>query len=309
METSDDGGNEDAGPPKRIVLGDGETVTPTYQQDAAREWFLGTVMAVAPRVHQDLLNVENLRLAVDAYSELPKNPDTRHPAALANLEATVHAWQARHCLEESWIHDAAIATLQRAVRPLLDGSADSLTVEQIVPSEVRLYPVTPDDSGPWTDKIIQREAEKPESFDFAPVHLWTEIPVFLDDLYLDPQHMADGVSEDDERLGTFDPRTESLESATSRLLGALRPRVRQALESILADDRELNGAVTPARLGSWQPFVWLVRYQVRKESRGAIATAVGKDKAQISKAIARTAQLVGITLRTHQPGRPKKVAL
>lgn len=297
-----------AGEFKRVVFGDGETVSSAYQQGVAREWFLGAVTAVAPHVQQDLLGIANLRLAIDAYTQWSSDDDMSQSTGLANLKAAVHAWQARYCLKEPWIHDAAIAALQRAVRPLLDGSANGLTIEHIVPSEVGLYPATPDDSGPWADKLVHTGTEKSGSFDVGPIHLWTEIPVFLDSLYLDPQHMANGESEDDGLLGTFDPRTDSLTSATSRLLEALRPRVRQALESVVADDRQFNGALTPATLGSPDSFVWLVRYQVHKESRGAIARAVRKDKAQISRSIAETAQLVGLTLREHKGARPKKVA-
>ena len=85
-------------------------------------------------------------------------------------------------------------------------------------------------------------------------------------------------------------------------MDALLKRVQRALEAIVTEDGERNGTVTPAAFGSVEPFVWLVRYQILDQSRGDIAKASGRDKAQVSRTIKRTAGLVGISLRTETPG-------
>ena len=287
---------------EEIVLGDGVNVPPSHQQHIARVWFLAALMATAPHVHEELLNVENLRLAVDACRAPAGSSGSGHPLAADQLAAVVREWQVRHHLEDAWILDAAISTLYRAVRPIITGHDESFTVEKIVPARVWLYPATSEDTGPWTDKLAQTGTAASGPLDFGPIPLWTELPVFLDDLYLRAEHNAD--AEGDGLLGTFDPRTETVDAVTKKLLGELETRVRRVLTAIVAEDREKNGARKPESFRSHTPFVWLVRVQVLQEAYEQIAYDANKKQSAVEKAVRKTRKQVGLS---KSPARgPKK---
>jgi len=291
---------------KEIVLGDGVNVTLGYQQHIARVWFLSALMATAPHVHEELLNVANLRRAVDACRAPAGSSGSGHPVVAEQLAAAVREWQSRHHLEDAWILDAAISTLHRAVHPIITRHDESFTVEKIVPARVWLYPASPEDTGPWTDKLAQTGKATSGPFDFEPIHVWTELPVFLDTLYLRSQHDADAEGEDEGLLGTFDPRTEQVDAATTKLLKALRPRVRRVLEAMVAEDREKNRALKPEAFRSPTPFLWLVRHRVLGETFEEIACKDDVDESTVQKAVRRARNQVGLSLRPPRARKKRK---
>lgn len=289
----------------QIVIGEGATVAPDYKQFIARAWFLRALKETAPHVHEDLLQVRNLELAVAAFSDWPNGHRTGPPAAVKLLERAIQEWQAQHRLNEQWIMDAAEWTLGYAVAPIVDMLDEGLRVEDLIRREVPLFPGRTGEIGPWVDKIVPRRSTNSTVLTFTPEHMELNVPVYIDQLNNRPQ-FEDGDVENDGPFETFDPRTEDVDAATDRLLETLRPRVRRILESIVAEDRDLNGAQLPVTYRSTAPFEWLVRYQVLGESRNAIAKSIDVDRSHVGREIQRVADLIGLIPRKESGGRPRK---
>lgn len=139
-------------------------------------------------------------------------------------------------------------------------------------------------------------------------------PLVLDSSEVDASTHSDDDGEpilaallaDGDDLGSFDPRRETVNDATDRLLPELETRLRRVLQSIADDDETLNDAMKPVSLKSANAYEWLVRYQVLGRSRNQIAEEDGVDRPNVSRAVSNTAQLIGLTLREQQGGRPPK---
>lgn len=280
---------------EQIVLGDGVNVTLSYQTDLARLYFLGALMAIAPHVHAELLNIKNLQLAVDAYRTPDSGYEVASLAAADKIAAAVRDWQGRYHLSDQWIHDAAISTLYRAVVPIINGLDETYTIESIVPTEILLYLDILSDTAPWADELAQISKAMPGASDYAPLNLSTELPVFFDDLNLSVLQDANATTDDFGVLGTFDPRTEQIEAATEKLLNVLRPRVRQVLKDLAAEDREKYRTRKPKVYRSIRPFVWLVRVQVLQETYKQIAYDANKKQSAVEKAVREAREHVGLS--------------
>lgn len=217
------------------------------------------------------------------------------------LSRHVAKWQARWNLPDAWIADACYMTLMVFQSYADEGWwFEGPLVLDFESMRARIH-----DGKQQPAELSRADWAAADS---TPDHLAIDIPVYLDHLKYLPQEFEDGGLEDDGEISTFDPRTEDIDHATERLLASLRPRVRARLESIVAGDLKLNGAVSPIRLRSFAAFEWLVRYQVLGESRNAIAKAVGKDRAHVTREVNRAAEMIGLTLRKETGGRPRAMA-
>lgn len=119
-----------------------------------------------------------------------------------------------------------------------------------------------------------------------PVHLLSDNPARLDGLI------------------SFNPRTETVDAAMKRLMPDLECRLREHLTAIAADDRARNDARMPKVYRTTTAFEWVVRYQVRGESRNEIACADRCDRGHVSKSVNETADAIGLALRQQTGGRP-----
>lgn len=122
-----------------------------------------------------------------------------------------------------------------------------------------------------------------------PAHPLTDIPAHLDG-----------------DISTFNPRTETVDDAVKRLLPVLESQLRQRLNAVAKDDRTLNDALKVVRFRTTTAYEWLVRYQVRRESRAAIARADDVDRGHVTRTVNQTAAQVGLTLRESPGGRPQR---
>ena len=319
-------------------IGTGTTVPVEYVQSQSRAWFFGALYRLAPHVSQDLLRSETFELLgrhdaiVDQWQAAVKIawPDfgdqikhaTTHPlyestvVAAEPLNRAIVAWQQSYHLTGEWLFAAAQETI-RAARDAFGYPEPLRELTDHLPNGLPLMLDNVDRvAHPHIDKELYAFAHKPLNspgwLHWTPTHKEIQLPVYLDSLKHPPQVFDDGEWEDDGWFGTFDPRTESIEAATKRLLETLRPRVRRALEAIAAEDRELNGALASVQFRTPVVFEWLVRFQVLGHSRGDIARelaaarrqrdpkwAGGEDhyKSNVGKRIREAAELVGLTLR------------
>jgi len=114
------------------------------------------------------------------------------------------------------------------------------------------------------------------------------------------------LSEDDAVLGTFDPRTETVNSAAKRMLPEIERRLRSILQTIMNEDRELNDVGRPVKYHTSKSFERLVRFQVLRESKADIAKKDGLTERQVHRDLADKAQLLGLALRPQRRGRPPR---
>lgn len=296
-----------------LRLGTGETVPGTFIQAQARGVFAMELYRLAPQSTEHLLSEEARAIYTsfveawrDQYDTTARGKPLRYKPypvvvdTLDKLEAHIHDWQHRYQLSDEWIAKAAMRTFKNAREmPSFNGkkySGPLFVFDKSVTAHDGKN--TAWDGHPVFPEIFRRG--------FTPVHHLREIPVSLDMLKRPDIKYAHGVSEDDGNFGTFDPRTETVAAAAKRLMPVLENRLRRALEGIAKDDRILNGAQLPVTFRKTTGFEWLVRYQVLGESRNHIAAADGVDRAQVSRQVQRTADLVGLTLRESPGGSPLK---
>lgn len=278
----------------------------------------------AVREAKDLLEVgpiktplrESMERAIQSIDKWMHTPEAEALKTAAGfLSQHVNAWQERWSLEDDWIADAAYMTLM----VFQAYAAAGYWFEGPLVLDVKsLYTSTHDGKElkvSYDDRALDvkdQEVAAKTLFRFTPNHKLIEVPIHLDHLKHPPRVVDDGECEDDGWFGTFDPRTESIEAATTRLLESIRPRLHRALEAIAAEDRELNGALAPVQFRSPVAFEWLVQFQVLGQSRGDIARELagarrrgdpnwtgGEDhyKSNVGKRIREAAELVGLTLR------------
>ena len=204
-------------------------------------------------------------------------------AALAAKWEVVEKWQRDFQLCDHWLAELAWDTMRTAREmrevglefkgPLGMGSLDS-----------------------WTQPDYEEAASasgREVVFEWgSPVY-----PVFVDDLKLSP---------DEAGFDMYDPDAEDVDSATARLLKALRPRVHRALQQIVAEHRQITDALPPVKKESSKSFQWLVRYQVLKENMPVIAEAEGMATGNISKEIHAVKDLIRLTLRKRGKSGPRR---
>jgi len=114
------------------------------------------------------------------------------------------------------------------------------------------------------------------------------------------------LSEDDAVLGTFDPRTETVNSAAKRMLPEIERWLRSNLQTIMNQDRELNNVGRPVKYHTSKSVERLVRFQVLRESTADIAENDTLTERQVYRDLADKAQLLGLALRPQRRGRPPR---
>lgn len=262
---------------RSLTFGRGATVTASYMRRQARAAFLGALSREAPDITNDLITLELDRLSQCAFRirlrwldeinadisdaaawQAAKETQQYHDLMRANQAVAdyIGNWQNRHSLTEDWIWEAAYATARLAMDA---GPRYGIPIPSPVPlilGDSDVY------ESPHIDKYSYEFDRAPRTFVFTPMHKIIDVPVYLDDLKYPPRQFEGIEQDDDGWLDTFDPRTEDVDAATDRLLETLRPRVRHALASIVAQDRELNGTQLPVTYRSPAAFEWLVQFQV-----------------------------------------------
>ena len=104
----------------------------------------------------------------------------------------------------------------------------------------------------------------------------------------------------------WNPQREERGKAADRIQGELQAAVRGELDRISERARSV-GAPRP-KVTELAHFVWLARYQFRRESYPTIADAAGRQRQSVTPAVQAAAELVGMPLRRpNPPGRPRKV--
>jgi hypothetical protein len=104
----------------------------------------------------------------------------------------------------------------------------------------------------------------------------------------------------------WNPQRESRATASARILGEMRRSILRELDRIEAETRTCAVAV-PVRRAGVEHFVWLARYQLRRESISEIARSVCRSRQSVSDAIDSAARLIGLPLRAPDPpGRPAR---
>lgn len=203
-------------------------------------------------------------------------------AALEAKWGVIEAWQREFELHDDWLARLAWTTMQTAWEM----------------QEVGLEYRGPLGLGTFSWAVPNRAADASKGgrevvFEGShPVY-----PVFVDDLKLSP---------DEAGFDMYDPDAEDVDSATARLLKALRPRVRRALQQIVAEHRQITDALPPVKKESSKAFQWLVRYQVLKENMPVIAEAEGMATGNISKEIHAVKDLIRLTLRKRGKSGPRR---
>lgn len=310
-------------------FGQGETVPITHVRMRARMLFLQTLYRLRPESTRALVTPDALELIRTQHVALSKwgshilelheqgrlsaiDDHIDHKPARTEFNALadhILEWESEHGIHESsddfWLMRAAHFTLVAAYRYLeYSGQLYNgpLVVRDAIRATVHEGKQDRHDSASQIRDMTERGV-----FTWTPPHKLIDVPIYLDDLKNPPYEHEDGYEEEDEgALGTFDPRTETVKKAEMRLLEALRPRLRRALESIVAEDREENGAVKPVAFRQLTAFEWLVQYQVLGESRAGIARKLaqerGKDdpafyRSHVGREIRRIAELIGLNLR------------
>lgn len=287
--------------PPRLHIGRGATVSLAEAEARSRMIFLKALYGLVPEttallICSDSMKVE--RAFQSAYDEalaaaasdptlatLPNSLDllasisTTLMAAIAAKSGVVEDWQGRFQLSDEWLANMAWRTMGTALK------MQELGLKYRGPLNLGTLSWTELDNADHTTASARVVVECN-----TPVY-----PVYLDDLKLDP---------DEAGFDMYGPRKESVRQAEARIIEALRPRLRRALESIAAIDGQENATVEPIAFRKSTAFEWLVRFQVLGESRAAIAKADAVDRAGVTRAVNDTARLIGLTLRMEKGGRP-----
>lgn len=215
--------------------------------------------AHAPALHAAASDpaLANLQYSLDVLASV----SAPFAAALTEKWMVIEKWQCRLRLHDDWLTELAWRTIDTAWEmhecgleyrgPLGLGSLSW---------EVSRY--EPDDTVDSREVIFEHG---------NPVY-----PIFVDDLKISPNESG---------FDIYDPDAESVKAATDRLLQALRPRVRRALELIVSEHRELTDALPPVRKISSAAFEWLVQYQVMNKTMPAIAAGAGVSTQSVFDAI------------------------
>lgn len=97
----------------------------------------------------------------------------------------------------------------------------------------------------------------------------------------------------------WNPAAELWEHAEQRILAALR-----------SERDRIAANVTSSRTRTKEPehFIWLARYQVRKENKEDIAASVGVALSSVVRGVNTTAKFIELELRQPKRGRPRKNA-
>lgn len=273
----------------RARIGEGATVPAMMVQARGRAMFSDQLWQLAPHVLMELLSPE--------MYELWKQPEQ---AALANA---IVDWQNKHALPDGWISDAAIRTID--AYDYFGFFQDPPPDEPLHAWDVGLCLMTQSDDGSFAGNLYHGK-ERQEPLTMANrnrrvlfSHEYIDIPISIFDLrYPELVENDSGWEwEDDGSLGTFDPRTETIDNAVKRMLPELERRLRHSLELHVDDDKTWNDAIPPVTYRSTKAFERLVRFQVLGESRNQIAIADGIKRQNVSTQVNETARLIGLTLR------------
>lgn len=310
-----------AGMAQRSKIGPGATVPFGYVQQHARALFVAAINRMAPHVVRDLLRVENFDLLEDGMTASVRGTsdqrgqlESEAAAQFREHRAYIERWQEKHHLTGDWLRLAAAETTVSAY------AAGYTTV--IKPEFLAQFPdgmpLLLSESAPSTSLHDGKEHGQPkwrfprsisrrDVFRENPEYKLVKTPVYLDNLKYSPDETDDWLPGDDGMFGTFDPRTETAEDATTRLLPELKGRLRAALQSIADEDRLLNRALRPVEFRKATRFERLVRYQVLGDSIAKIAREDDVDRKGIRDDLEATAELIGLTLRPRdRGGRPRK---
>ena len=224
-------------------------------------------------------------------------------------DAFLDYWQGKYTLPDLWIREYASATMNTAMAVWNAwGKPHFLPLDLSVAWDTGMHDGKAPNRDAYPTDPFQRYTSTPEI-------ALVDVPVYLDMLkyaggdawvVLDKE-TGDPLGEvaDDGLLGTFDPRTETVKEAEARLLDAIRPRLREALERIVASDRVKLGAIDPITYRSPTAFEWLVRYQVLGEDMGDIAASAGVSIQAVSTALHKAKDAIGLTLRERSKPGPK----
>lgn len=316
-----------------LRVGIGETASPKYVQMRARVLFLQTLYRLVPDSTAILLTDEAYRyfdewtVAMSEWSShvlmlhtsgtlTEENGPYNDPSVQAAGEALadhISEWRRQFFLDvrltgsppADWIHDSAFFTLV-AARRYVESTGEPYD-GPLVPREAFGSSVH---EGKRTRRELPAKASGSTFIDerrFAPPHKVIDVPVSLKDLRYPPYEDQEGNRvEDDGKLGIFDPRTETIDETVKRLLPELETRLRARLTDIAKEDLTRNGALKPIRYRKATAFEWLVRFQSLGESQSDIAKADGVDRPGVTRAVNKTANQIGLTLRKEKGGRPKK---
>lgn len=222
--------------------------------------------------------LENLPYSLDVLCDF----STSFAAALDAKWEVVEAWQRDFRLSDEWLAKLAWDTMRTAREmqevglehrgPLGTGYPLSWT-----------YPDYKDDASAASREVVFEGS--------LPV-----FPIFVEDLKFSP---------DEAGFDMYDPRSEDVDDATKRLLNALQPRVRRALEAVAAEEREITGSLAPVAYRTPRAFEWLVRYQVLREDMDEIAEAVGVSTQAVQRHIHKAKNTIGLNLRERSKPGPK----
>lgn len=299
-----------AGQPPRLRIGRGAAVERSEAEARGREIFAKVLYGLVPNttawlVSDRALDVERAyQVAHDEalhaaagdpdLVQLPYSVDVLgkcSPPFAAVLDAkwaVIEEWQQRFRLYDDWVAALAWETM-RTAREMQD-------VELEYSAPLVLGALS------WVGRDYESDAyltRREVVFEYGrPIY-----PVFVDDLKLPT---------DEGGFDMYTPLTEDLDTATKRLLEALRPRVRHALESIVAEHHEQYDDPLPVAFRKSTAFEWLVRFQVLGESRADIARELARQRkrrdpnwqgdhkdyaSHVGREIRRVADLIGLTLR------------
>lgn len=265
-----------SGQQKRRRTGRGEIVPRSWEQEAASREFLAALWELVPGA------LESLR-CIDP--DFPRaSPSDEH-----TFDAMVSEWESSYRLAAPW------------------GRRALFHIAKFLP--VNLYEGR---SGRHIEMAISRNPRatyagiegKHRTFAVTMGHMLTAS--FEDEQM--PRPWEEELLPWEDWIGTFDPRTESIEQATRRIMPAIERRLKRVLQSIVEEDAALTDMVRSHDLPPKQHFEWTVRYQVLGETYGAIARADGvKETRTVSNAVRSVARLIGLTLREpDKGGRPRK---
>lgn len=303
-----------------LRIGEGSTVTASYEQRHARQLFAAALHRLVPDLTDSLLTAEGLTLSKQAdiasaelstYAEKVVDQDaadhsvsnsievmTAFVRAREALDAHIHRWQDRYRLTDEWVNISARTTLAMVAQLRSEGTDVDGSVPLLVgdpQSEAHRGRTEP----------LSTIGVRNEMW-VGPRHEFVRAPLFIDDLkWPDIERNGDMIA-DNGFFSTFDPRTETVDKAVEHMLPVLEIRLRRALERIIWEDHIMNETKPSTTFRSAAAFEWLVRYQVRGESKRDIARVIGKSASHVPREVNRAATLVGLELRDPRLGRPRR---
>lgn len=103
----------------------------------------------------------------------------------------------------------------------------------------------------------------------------------------------------------WEPTTETVSGALDRLMGEIRPIVRDHLHA-MRDGYIAHGYQPVHAKDDTQHFEWLARYQILRERKPDIAHAEGVSERHVRRELESAARLLGIHIRPPKRGRPRR---